>query len=94
MKMNHKYSTGMNYTRGNTADMGARYRERQGMEYSDNNRFADKRQVVLKALGGKDPRLEAKYTYYDANMTVNGDSAKSFGRTLTKGMDKKAFPID
>ena len=82
MKMKHKY------------DMAAKYHEMQGAEHSDNNRFVDRRQSVLKALGGKEPRMAAKYTYYDAEMTNNGMSAKSFARTLTKGMDKKAYPVD
>ena len=42
---------------------------------------------------GKDPRMNAEMMDFCSYMSNNGEHAQEFGRELTKGLDKEAFPV-
>lgn len=44
-------------------------------------------------MAGKAPNLEGKYMNFNAEMMNTGMHAQEFGRELTAGLDKKAFPV-
>ena len=48
---------------------------------------------MVASMGGKAPNLEDKYMYFDQCMVSDGAHAQEFGRSLTAGLDKKAFPV-
>jgi len=44
-------------------------------------------------MGAKAPNLEERYMNFDSCMISDGEHAQSFGRELTAGLDKKAYPV-
>lgn len=48
---------------------------------------------MIAPMAGKAPNLEGKYMNLDSCMMNNGDHAQKFGRELTAGLDKKAYPV-
>lgn len=75
---------------------GARANERQKMlegHHEHNNAFVRKHEAMLATMGGKAPNLEGKYMNFNAEMVNNGAHAQEFGRELTAGLDKKAYPV-
>jgi hypothetical protein len=74
----------------------ARANERQNMfesRHESDNAFVRKHQAMSATMGGKEPNLEGKYMNFNAEMMNNGMHAQEFGRELTAGLDKKAFPV-
>lgn len=59
-----------------------------------NDAFAKRVNEAQAKLGGKPAKLDNKYCYLDAQMVNNGEHAQRFARQVTKGLDKKAFPVD
>ena len=45
------------------------------------------------SMGGKAPNLEGRLMNFNAEMMNTGEHAQSFGRELTAGLDKKAYPV-
>jgi len=75
---------------------GARANERQKMfeaRHSSDNAFVREHEAMTAVMGGKAPNLEGKYMNFNAQMVNNGGHAQEFGRELTAGLDKKAFPV-
>lgn len=68
-------------------------KQNQRMANAD-DAFAKRANEAQAKLGAKDPKLANKYCYLNAEMVNNGEHAQAFARTLTKGLDKKAFPVD
>lgn len=63
-------------------------------EHRAKNQFVKKVQAEQAAHGAKSPRLEGKAMNFNAYMCNNGEHAQDFGKKLTKGLDKVAFPVD
>lgn len=73
-----------------------RANERQKMFEKDhkfNDQFVRQHEAMTASMAGKAPNLESRYMHFDAEMVNDGDHAKEFGRELTSGLDKKAFPV-
>jgi hypothetical protein len=62
-------------------------------EHNANNAFVKKQMAMLSPMGGKAPKLEEKYMHFDSCMINDGEHAQEFGRKLTSGLDKKAYPV-
>lgn len=63
-------------------------------EHNANNAFVKKNEAAMQSLGMKKAvNLEGKYMMMDACMVSDGEHAQSFARSLTAGLDKKAFPV-
>ncbi len=63
-------------------------------EHSAKNAFVKKQQAETAKMAGRAPKLEAKSMEFNAYMCNNGEHAQRFGKELTKGLDKVAFPVD
>lgn len=50
-------------------------------------------QAMTAVMGAKAPNLEERYMNFDSCMISDGEHAQSFGRELTAGLDKKAYPV-
>ena len=61
--------------------------------HAGNNAFVRKHQAMTAVMGGKNPVLRKEYEYYDACMVSDGKHAQEMARALTKGLDKKAYPV-
>ena len=59
-----------------------------------NNEFAKRTNAAQAKMAGQAPKLADKNCYFNAEMTNTGEHAQDFARALTKGLDKKAFPVD
>jgi len=62
-------------------------------QHSAANQFVKREQEELKPMGAKEARMEARYMEFDACMVSDGEHAQDFARSLTAGLDKKAFPV-
>ena len=62
-------------------------------EHNANNAFVKKQQAQVAGMGGKAPDLKAEAMNFNAYQCNNGEHAQEFGRKLTSGLDKKAFPV-
>jgi hypothetical protein len=61
--------------------------------HSSNNAFVKAEQMQVKKMGGSMPNEAGLSHQFDARMSVTGEYAQKFGRELTKGLDKDAFPV-
>lgn len=61
--------------------------------HNQNDAFVKRQGEELKKMAGKAPELDGKYMIFNAEMVNNGKHAQELGRKLTKGLDKKAFPV-
>jgi hypothetical protein len=74
----------------------ARANERQKMfeaRHNNDNAFVRSHEAMTATMGGKAPNLEGKYMNFNAEMMNTGAHAQEFGRNLTAGLDKKAYPV-
>jgi len=62
-------------------------------EHSAKDAFVKKVQNAQDKYAGKAPVLEPKFEKFNAAMMNNGPHAQEFGRKLTAGLDKVAFPV-
>ena len=58
-----------------------------------NNAFVKAEQQRMKSKMGNKPAIPREMEEFDAYMSNDGENAKSFARTLTKGLDD-AFPVN
>lgn len=79
---------------GKDSAMASRRHSRLEAEHSAKNAFVKRQQAETAKYAGKAPRLEEKSMNFDAYMCNNGEHAQAFGKKLTKGLDKVAFPVD
>lgn len=61
--------------------------------HSSNNAFVKAEQMKVKKMAGSMPNEMALSHRMNADMSVTGEYAQQFGRELTKGLDKDAFPV-
>jgi len=74
----------------------ARANERQKMfekHHGSNNAFVREHEAMTATMGGKAPNLEGRLMNFNAEMMNTGEHAQEFGRNLTAGLDKKAYPV-
>lgn len=57
------------------------------------NAFVKRNQNEKDRMAGHAPKLEDKYSNFDACMMNNGMHAQELASSLTKGLDKEAFPV-
>jgi hypothetical protein len=62
-------------------------------QHSSSNSFVKSHEAKLERMGGRAPRLEEKDMEFNAVMMNDGEHAQEFGRELTAGLDKTAFPV-
>lgn len=81
---------------GNPSKEGAIANTRQKRlqaEHDANNAFVKKQQAELKSMGGREPNLRKEAMDFNAYQCNNGRHAQEVARDITKGLDKKAFPV-
>lgn len=61
--------------------------------HSANNAFVKKAQAQTASLAGHAPSLPKEAMKFNAYMTNDGMHAQELARSLTSGLDKKAFPV-
>lgn len=66
---------------------------RNEAEHNANNVFVKKVQNEQARYAGKSPKLEAESLKFNAYMCNNGERAQDLASKITKGLDKKAFPV-
>lgn len=89
------YNNRKDYTMRDGKD-AAILNKRHGMEegqHDASNNFVKMEQNKLKSKAGHEPRMEARYSEFDACMINNGYHAQEFAKQLTAGLDKEAFPV-
>lgn len=62
-------------------------------EHNAKDEFVKRQQEETAKYGGRDPKLSEKSMRLNAYMCNDGEHAKKFGRELTAGLDKVAFPV-
>lgn len=62
-------------------------------EVMEKNRFVKREQETLKSMMGERPGAPEEMRKFNAYMVNNGERAQEYARTLTEGLDKKAFPV-
>jgi len=62
-------------------------------EHSMNNAFVKKQQAELAKYAGKAPKLTPDLMDFCAEMSNDGMHAQNMAVSLTKGLDKVAFPV-
>ncbi len=63
-------------------------------QHSAKDAFVKKEQAATQKYAGKRPVLKPDMFEFNANMQNNGEWAQGFGRKLTSGLDKVAFPVN
>lgn len=79
---------------GKDASIANVRQKRLEAEHSAKNAFVKKVQAEQARHAGRAPRLEEKSMHFNAYMCNNGEHAQQFGKELTRGLDKVAFPVD
>jgi len=78
---------------GKEAAIANTRQKRLESEHSANNAFVKKVQAEQDKYAGRKPDLKGEAMEFDAYMCNNGEHAQEFARSLTKGLDKVAFPV-
>lgn len=89
MKMKDRYDG----IPGKEAKMARNRDMRMEHTHEANNAFVKRQQMEVKSKAGHDPRLSEKSMDFCSYMSNNGEHAQEFARSLTKGLDKEAFPV-
>lgn len=63
-------------------------------EHMGKDNFVKSQQAKLDKYAGKRPEMKSDMFEFNANMQNNGAWAQEFGKKLTAGLDKVAFPVD
>lgn len=63
-------------------------------EHSARNQFVKKVQSEQARHAGRPPKMKGEAMEFNAYMCNNGEHAQEFGKKLTAGLDKVAFPVD
>lgn len=82
---------------GNPGKEAAIANVRQGRfesQHMGKDNFVKKEQAAVKQYAGKKPSMKPDMFEFNANMQNNGAWAQDFGKKLTAGLDKVAFPVD
>jgi hypothetical protein len=79
---------------GKDAAIANTRQKRLEAEHSAKDAFVKKVQNEQGRMAGRAPNLKAEALNFNAYMCNNGAHAQEFGRKLTAGIDKVAFPVD
>jgi hypothetical protein len=79
---------------GKDAAMCNLRQRRYESEHLGKDQFVKKQQAELDKYAGRPPVMPAKLMEFNAEMQNTGGWAQEFGKRLTKGLDKVAFPVD
>jgi len=63
-------------------------------EHSRKNAFVKSEQASKDKYAGRKPIMKGELMEFNANMQNTGEWAQEFGKKLTSGLDKVAFPVD
>jgi len=63
-------------------------------EHSRKNEFVKREQAGKDKYAGRKPMMKGDMFEFNANMQNTGEWAQNFGKKLTAGLDKVAFPVD
>lgn len=77
---------------GDAAKQNSR-QKRLEAEHSAKDAFVKKTEAAQAKYAGKAPNLKSESMEFNAYMCNNGEHAQEFARSLTKGLDKVAFPV-
>ena len=93
--MKDKYLTNRDYTLrgGKDAAISNNRQKMEQAEHGGKNEFVKREQMAMKSMVGKAPMMEDRYYKFDACQMNDGMHAQEFARDITKGLDKKAFPV-
>lgn len=80
-------------TRSKEARIANNRQKRLEAEHSQKDAFVKKQQAQQAKHAGTVPDLKSESLHFNAYMCNNGEHAQEFGRKLTKGLDKVAFPV-
>jgi len=78
---------------GKDAAMAGTRQRRMESIHSEKNSFVKSQERKVEGKGGKNPVLEAEDMIFCSKMINDGEHAQMLARTLTKGLDKDAFPV-
>lgn len=78
---------------GKEASIANVRQKRLQAEHNANNAFVKSAQAKSAPMGGKAPNLTGEAMQFNAYQCNSGEHAQEFGRKLTVGLDKKAFPV-
>ena len=78
---------------GKDAAMANVRQKRFEAEHNASNQFVKSQEAKVKGMEGRAPDLKPEAMHFNAYMCNNGEHAQEFGRELTKGLDKAAFPV-
>jgi len=87
--MNSRYDN----SPGKDAAMANTRQKRMEAEHSAKDAFVKRQEAELATKGGRPPQMKSESMEFNAYMCNNGEHAQEFARSLTKGMDKVAFPL-
>lgn len=62
--------------------------------HEGHNNFVKKEQAATDKYCGKKPVMKAELSEFNAEMQNTGSWAQEFGKKLTAGLDKVAFPVN
>jgi len=79
---------------GKDAALANTRQRRYESEHMGKDNFVKSKQRELDKYAGKKPEMKADMFEFNANMQNNGAWAQEFGKKLTAGLDKVAFPVD
>lgn len=63
-------------------------------EHSAKDAFVKKEQAAVRQYAGRKPIMKEDLMQFNAEMQNTGEWAQNFGKKLTAGLDKVAFPVD
>jgi len=79
---------------GKDAAIANRRQSRLEAEHSRKNEFVKKEQSAVEKYAGRRPEMKNDLMEFNANMQNTGEWAQGFGKRLTAGIDRVAFPVD
>jgi hypothetical protein len=79
---------------GKDAALANTRQSRHEAQHMAKDSFVKREQAATDKYAGKKPVMKADMFEFNANMQNNGAWAQEFGRKLTAGLDKVAFPVD
>jgi len=79
---------------GKEAAIANTRQRRYESQHMAKDNFVKKEQAATAKYAGKKPNMKADMFEFNANMQNNGEWAQGFGKKLTAGLDKVAFPVD
>lgn len=79
---------------GKDASMANTRQSRYESEHSAKNAFVKREQASQSQYAGRKPVMKGDLMDFNAEMQNTGAWAQGFGKKLTAGLDKVAFPVD